>query len=226
MNDNRSKDLRTTAIVFMGLTATMNLLGGIGTVCAAFLTKHWPSMWVFFDYRLLYQTLMIVTIIIGIFCVWSTMGLMRGGKNAYRNAVILLLVGSIVAFIQFYASLQIRGKALPANFKFYTNAITLLIFLLLRLPGIRDRVDFSEPGKGPDKATTGGLTALVTGMVVLTTAIWVGSSHIYQGNNWVHVLRLPLNVSGAILTFGGLARLLWTALDGLIQRRRERVPPE
>jgi len=183
-------------------------------------------MWVFLDYLLLYRTLMIVTIIVVILCVWSTMGLMRGGKNAYRNSVILLLVGSIVAFIQFYASLQIRGKAIPANFKFYTNAITLLIFLLLRLPGIRDRVDFSEPGKGPDKATTGGLTALVTGMVVLTTAIWVGSSHIYIGNNWVDVLQLPLNVSGAILMFGGLARLLWAALGGLTQRRRERDPPE
>ena len=34
---NIGKILWVVAIIFMGLTATMNLLGGTGTVCAAFL---------------------------------------------------------------------------------------------------------------------------------------------------------------------------------------------
>ncbi|MGB2895417.1 MAG: hypothetical protein WBB65_04540, partial [Anaerolineales bacterium] len=64
MNSQQSKGLRITAIVLMGLAASMNILGGIGTVCAAFLTKQFPPMWVFFDYQLEYRTLMITTIII------------------------------------------------------------------------------------------------------------------------------------------------------------------
>ena len=36
MNDKTSKVLRATVIIFMGLTAAMNLLGGAGTICAAF----------------------------------------------------------------------------------------------------------------------------------------------------------------------------------------------
>ncbi|MGB2895624.1 MAG: hypothetical protein WBB65_05605 [Anaerolineales bacterium] len=213
MNSQQSKGLRITAIVLMGLAASMNILGGIGTVCAAFLTKQFPPMWVFFDYQLEYRTLMITTIIIGILCVWSVMGLIRGGKNAFRNAVILLVIGSIVAGIQFYLSLQIRGKATPANVKFFSNFVPLLFFLALRLPGIRDRVDFSDSGTGSDRSTAGGLAAIVAGIIVITASIWIGPSHTFEGVNWVHVLRTPLIIGGAALTMGGLAWMLWTALD-------------
>ncbi|UCF59929.1 MAG: hypothetical protein JSV37_09185 [Anaerolineaceae bacterium] len=226
MRDTTAKTIRTVAIVFMGLTAAMNLLGGIGTVCAAFLTKNFPPMWAFYDYQLRYQILMIVTIIIGILCVWATMGLVRGGKNAYRNALVLLIVGTVVGGIQFFSSLAIRGKATPANIKFFTNAITLLIFLLIRLPGIRERVDFSQSGGGPTEATSGGLTAIVVGSILLTTPIWVGSSHMFQGNNWVDVLRVPLILGGTVFVFGGLGRLLWSALSVIPQRRRGWISPK
>ncbi len=215
MNDKRAKALYTAAIVFMGLTAAMNLLGGAGTVCAAFFTREYPPMWKLLDYQWLYQTLMIVTIVIGLFCVWSTITLLRGKKQAYRNAVILLFIGSIVAGIQVYASLSLRGKAVPANVKLYTNVATLALFLLTKLPGIRDWIDFTKPGNGTDQATTGGLVAFVSGCIVLSIESWVGSSHVFQGNNWVHVLQGPLTIGGTILILGGLALLLRVALDGL-----------
>ena len=214
MNDRKGKALRTIAIIFMGLTAAMNVLGGAGTVCAAFLTREHPSMWVFMDYQLLYQALMIVTIVIGIVNIWSTVKLVRGGENVYRSALIILVVGSIVSGIQMFASLAIRGKALPANMKFYTNLATLLIFLLLKLPGLRDQVDFSKGG-GTDGATAGGLAAIVAGSLTLTTEYWVGSSHVFQGTNWVHVLQMPLLIGGTFLTLGGLALLVWVAKDAL-----------
>jgi len=82
MNDKTGKTLRIIAIIFMGLAAAMNLLGGIGTVCAAFLTKQFPPMWALLDYQWLYQVLMIVTIIIGIAGVWGTIILTKGKENA------------------------------------------------------------------------------------------------------------------------------------------------
>jgi vacuolar-type H+-ATPase subunit I/STV1 len=170
-------------------------------------------MWVFSDYQWLYRSLMIITIIIGILCAWSVMGLIRGGKNAFRNAVILLVVGSIVAGIQYYYSLEIRGKATPANVKFFSNFGPLLFFLALRLPGIRDRVDFSYSGTGSVRSAAGGLAAIVAGILVITTSIWAGPSHTFDGVNLVHVLRIPLLAGGATLSMGGIALLLWTALD-------------
>ena len=223
MSNRTGKALRIVAIVFMALNAAMNLLGGIGTTCAAFLTENFESMMPLLEYQWLYQTLTIVTIAIGLLCIWSAIGLARARKNAYRNALILLVVGTTVAGIHMYASLALRGKAVPANMKFYANAITLLLFLVLGLPGLRERVDFSRSGNGNEGAMSGGLAAMVVGATVLTTELWVGSSHILGAANWVHVLRTPLLAGGTLLLAGGLTLLLWAALGSASRVRADRV---
>ncbi len=146
METKQSRALRVVGIVLMGSTAAMNILGGIGTVCAAFLTKDFPPMWALLDYQWLYQSVMILTIIVGLVGAWATIRLVRGGVNVYRDALILLAVGSVLAAIQMFASLALRGKAVPANMKFYINLLTLIYFLALRLPGLRGKVDFGSPG--------------------------------------------------------------------------------
>jgi hypothetical protein len=199
MGDALGKILRVAAIVLMGLTAAMNILGGIGTVCAAFLTEKYPSMSALLEFRWLYQLVMITTIVLGVAGVWVTIRLIQGGATAYRDAVLLLGAGTAVGAVQVFASLALRGKAVPANMKLYINAFTLVVFLLLRLPGIRERVNFSG---GPDSSTQGlapSMTAILSGALVLTTSFWVGESHIYEGFHWVDVLREPLIGSGVAL---------------------------
>jgi hypothetical protein len=212
MKDPLGKILRIVAIIFMGLTGAMNLLGGIGTVCAAFLTKQFPPMWVFLDYQLLYQSLMIVTILIGLGGIWATIRLVRGGENVYRNALILLLVGTVIAAVQYFASLSIRGKAAPANVKFYINALTLLYVLILRLPGIRERVDFDRSTDDGAGQLAGGMTAIIIGIVVISTSLWVGDSHVYEGVNWTYVLREFLTGSGLACMAMGVIALLAPAV--------------
>jgi hypothetical protein len=227
MNDKLGKVLRTIAIILMGLTAAMNILGGAGTSCAAFFTKKYPPMWALYDYRWLYQALVITTVPLGIAGVWATIALVRGRRRAYRNTLIILVIGTILGAIQMYASLALRGKAVPANVKLYINAITLLAFLLFRLPGIRDRVDF-ESGDGADKTTAGGLSAIVAGCVLLSTAAWAGPSHTYQGTNWVHLFQTPLDIGGALLLAGGIGLLARVALDIVRQEisRADKSPAE
>lgn len=208
MNDKTGRTLRIIAIIFMGLTAAMNILGGIGTVCAAFLTKQFPPMWALLEYQWLYQSLMITTIIVGIAGVWATIVLIRGRATAYRNALIVLVIGSVLGAIQYYASMTLRGSATPANMKFFINALTLLFFLLLKIPGLRDRVDFTKPGDEETQAATVGLTAVVTGLFVLTTSIWAGPSHSIEGENWVLVLQGQLVATGILLTIVGVRSLL------------------
>ncbi len=153
MNDTTGKVLRTVGIVFFGLTTAMNLLGGIGTSCAAFLTKQYPPYWALIkeDMQWLYQGLVITTVIIGLAGIWVIIKLIRGKKNAFRNALIVLVIGTILAGIQYYYSLQLFGKAAPANVKFFTNVITLLLFLVFLIPGIKQRVNFSKNEGGADK---------------------------------------------------------------------------
>lgn len=204
------KGIKITAIIFMAMTAAMNLLGGAGTVCAAFLTKDFPPMWDLLDYQWLYQPLMILTILTGIAGIWITVKLVRGGEKVYRNALIILVIGSVFGLTQYIASQMIRGASAPANVKFYINFVTLLIFLVLRLPGVREKVDFSSSSSS--KGTTGGMAAFVAGTVILSTFVWAAPTHLYMGDNWLMVLELPLLISGTALTLGGL----FAFISGLI----------
>ena len=215
MTKTIGKILWIVAIIFMGLTAVMNLLGGIGTVCAAFLTENYPSMLEIMDYRWLYQLLMVVTVIIGIANVWVIISLIRKREKSYRNAIFILVAGTIVAGIQVYASLALRGKAVPANMKLYTNVITLVLFLILKAPGIREWVDFTTSATNTDEAAAAGMASIVNGLVILTVIKWIGSSHIYMGENWVEVLQTPLLLSGGFLMLSGIGFLLRALREGL-----------
>ena len=215
MNDRTGKTLRTVGLIFFGLTTAMNLLGGIGTTCAAFLTRDYPPYWVLIkeDMQWLYQGLVITTVLIGLVGIWVTIQLARGKKNAFRNALIVLVIGTILAGIQFYYSLQLFGKATPANMKFFSNVVTLILFLIYLIPGIRERVSFSKNNGGTDKNTAGGLAAIVVGILLLTTPVWAGPSHSFQGVNWVNLLQTELNISGILLTGGGVALLMRVFID-------------
>jgi len=210
MKNSFGKILRVVAIVLVAMTAAMNLLGGVGTTCAAFFTKNYPPYWVLIkpvDYRWLYQTLVVTTIAIGIAGIGVTTALLRGKKRAFPNTLIVLGIGTVLSAIQFFTSLAVIGKAAPANVKFYTNVFTLIVFLLLALPAIRARVDFSKGGKGSEPMLGGGMAAMVAGVLILSTPMWVGVSHMYMGTNWVDVLALPMYIAGTLLTVGGLALL-------------------
>jgi hypothetical protein len=226
MEDKTGKNLRMGAIVLMGLTAVMNIAGGIGTTCAAFLTRDFPPMWSLYDYRLLYQFFVVVTTIIGIANVWVTVGLVRGRKNVLRNALITLVLGTIIGAVHVYASATIRGKTVPANFVLYANIITLIVFLILRTPNYRDRVDFSSPGDSGTQSTASGLAAIFSGVLLLSVPMMVGSSHIFEGNNWVDVLGTTINVGGGLLIGGGLLKLFSSKLKAavrLIFREKEAI---
>ena len=213
MESKPNKGLKITAIIFMAMTAAMNLLGGAGTVCAAFLTKKFPPMWDLLDYQWLYQTLMITTILTGIAGIWITIKLVRGGADVYRNTLIILLIGSVLGLTQYIASQVIRGASAPANVKFFTNFVTLLIFLALRLPGIREKVDFTTGTSS--KGTTGGLAAFVAGTVILSTFVWAAPTHVYMGDNWLMVLELPMLISGSLLTCGGLIAFISSLVSSM-----------
>ena len=219
MNDRLGKTLRTVAIILMALTATMNLLGGVGTVCAAFLTEQFESMAPFLEYQLLYQVIMITTIILGVAGVWGTIQLVKRRENAYRNTMIILIIGTVLAGVQYYSSLAIRGSAAPANIKFYTNAITLLFFLFLRIPGIWERVGLETPGGDEGEFPAAGLAAMFTGGIVLTTLLWAGPSHTYNGVNWIHVLRPHLLIIGMVLILGGALGLIADPVRAVVNAR-------
>jgi hypothetical protein len=227
MDNSSGRGLRISAIVFMGLTAAMNLFGGIGTVCAAFLHEAFPvPAWIKNDTT--YQIIMITTIIVGVACVWSTVQLSKGGRGAYRNALIILVVGTALGAYHYIFS-QSLGYGKPANIKFFANVLTLIFFLVLWLPPIRKQVDFTGPLGSGDEAKTSGLSAMLSGVAMLTIYLWAGPSHAFLGGNWIDVLKVPLIAGGSLLTIGGLVTLLWPVLSTLreqqLMKEQEGIAP-
>jgi hypothetical protein len=137
----------------------------------------------------------------------------RGKSNAYRNAIILLILGTIVNGIHVYYSQIVLGSVIPIAITLLTNIITLVLFIIFGTPGLREQIKFDSEGDPISGVSASGLTAILVGMILLSTSSWAGPSHTFDGVNLVHVLRTPLLAGGSLLTMGGLALLLWTALD-------------
>jgi len=209
MENKNARGLKITAIVFMGLNTGMNILGGTGTVCAAFIPLYVMVLGTK-DYQWLYQTLMITTILIGIAGVWSTVKLIKGGKDLFKWALIILIIGTVLSGTQFFASLSIRGAATPANVKFLSNAVTLLLFLILRYTKLGAGVDFSNPSSKADNKMAGGLAAFTSGLAVLSVFIWAGPSHTYMGESWIDIYGQPILFTGAVLVGAGLVSIIWS----------------
>ena len=163
-------------------------------------------------YKPLYQALVIISLAVGIWGIPVTVSLVRGGEKVYRNALLVLLLGAISAGIQMGVSQSVRGASAPVNMRFFLTLFTLAVFLLLRLPPVWQRVDFTQPTKGGSTGASAGTALIVCGIITLTTPLWAGPTHLSpMGENWVSVLQPPLIVSGSGMLLAGVVLLLAAA---------------
>ena len=217
-----AKILRVLAILLLGMTAGMNLLGGAGTFCAAFSNNvgYRMAFKAIMDYRWIYQIVMVTTILTGIAGILALVKFIKGKPGVYRFTMIVLIIGTLLGGTQFFASMILRGKATPANVKFFTNVVTLVYFLILGLPGIKDKVDFSSPSSKSETNAAGGLVAFLAGITTLTIFSWAGPSHTFFGENWVFVFEWPLVVIGTVLILGGFVVMLREVLQQVTKQSK------
>lgn len=207
MRSVRQKVVWIVAVVLFALSAAFDVLGGIGTICAAFFPEKYPPLWSMIDYKWIYQIFMFVTLGLGLVGVWFTMALFREGGKAYRKALILLLVGFVFGGIRVFTSLAIRGKAAPTNVNWYLHIVTLIVFILFQHPKLKDWIRFPGKDDGRVKEVGAGMVSISVGLFLLTSLIWVAPSHTYQGVNWAEVLDVHLYITGGLLFLAGLGCL-------------------
>lgn len=217
------KTLRIVVIVLAALTAAFMLLGGIGTTCVAWGAEKYPPFRGLVSWKWLYQASSVITIATGALGLWFTAGLVRGRRDAYKWTVILLAAGLLVAGSQMIVSEMVRGKSAPNSMRVYITAFTLIVLLLLRIPGIWQRTGLDQPGGGT-KGPAGGLAAIVAGMLTLSVPMWAGPTHIVNGFNLVLVLKWPLLIGGSALTVLGVALLIAAAMPAPVLDRQGPVP--
>jgi hypothetical protein len=216
MSKSLIKIIRITAIVLMGLTVAITLLGGIGSTCAAFLTENFASMGSLIPYKWLYQMLVVISVAAGLFGIRALIGLIKGKPWAYRDTLVVLIVGGTSALIQMITSRALRGASMPTDVRLYITTLTLIVFLLLRLPGVWHRVNFTRH-KGNLPGTAGGMAAISLGLAALTVRLWAGPSHIFNELNYANIWNLPLTAAGWTLTITGIALIVISAAGDSIR---------
>jgi hypothetical protein len=216
-----AKVLRIVGIVFMSLTAAFTLMGGAGTSCVALdPTGYGPKFAGIAPFQWLYILFVIVTLAIGAMGVRAIVLLKRGRSHAYRYSLITLIAGVLVGIIHMAASRQLRGGSMPVDMVVYTTVVTLILFLLFRIPAIWRGVNFTRPEGQPPTGTHAAAIALAAcGLLALTIQFLMAPTHTIGGVNYADVWHAALTAIGLALLAGGAGLFLRDAV-----RKRQPAP--
>jgi hypothetical protein len=201
-----AKALRFIGIVLMALTAGFTLLGGVGTTCAALFPTNWDSMAPLATFQWLYILFVLTGIAIGIAGIRATVLLVKGAPKAYRDTLYALIAGIVIGSIHILVSRALRGKSMPVDAVVYTTVLTLVIFLLFRIPAIWQGVDFAHARSGGN--LTGGAAAIVVGIFTFFIQYFMAPTHTWNGVNYADAFHVSMSITGAALMLGGLV-LAW-----------------
>jgi len=194
-----AKTLRIVGIVLMGLTAVFTLLGGAGTTCVALNpTGYGDKFAAIAALQWLYILFVIVTIAIGVLGVRAVVLLVKGTKNAYRSALIALIAGMVVGVIHMFVSRALRGSSMPVDMVVYVTVLTLMVFLIFRIPAIWQGVNFEKPS-GADKIGPNAVAIplAAAGLLTLTIQFFMAPTHTIGGINYADVWHVTLSLLGA-----------------------------
>jgi len=202
-----AKLLQIIGIVLMSFTAAFTVMGGAGTTCVALAAEKYESMAAIVPYKWLYIIFVLVTTAIGVMGIRAVVLLIKGRPNAYRYSMIALISGIVVGLIHMLVSRGLRGSSMPVDAVVYTTALTLLVFLFFRIPGIWNGVNFDRSKR--ENFTSGGVAAIVTGVLCLTIHIWMGPTHTFGGYNFANVWHTFMQMMGwGLVATGNILLLL------------------
>lgn len=194
-----AKVLRIIGIVLMGLTAAFTLLGGAGTTCVALNPTGYDGKFAgFAPFQWLYILFVLVTVAIGVLGVRAVVLLITGSKKAYNSTLNALIAGSVVNGFHMIVSRQLRGGSMPVDMVFYVNLLTLVVFLLFKIPPIWQGVNYERPSK--DEKFDNKALAIVlasTGVLTLTVQFLMAPTHTIGSINYADVWRVTLSLLGA-----------------------------
>ena len=206
------KLLRIVGIVLMSLTAAFTLMGGAGTSCVALNPTGFGDTFApIAKVQWLYILFVLVTIAIGVMGVRAVVLLVQGKKNAYRYSLIAMILGLVVGGIHMAVSRLLRGSSMPVDAVVYTTVLTLVVFLLFRIPGVWQGVDFEKPAG--DKKTGKQASAIAlsaVGLLTLTIQFLMAPTHTIGEVNYADVWHTALTAIGLALIACGMATALYT----------------
>lgn len=205
------KFLRFVGILFMGITAAVTLLGGVGTTCVALDATKYDSIKAIANYQWLYIAYVVIGVALGVLGIRATIQLIRAKKGAEKSALWILVSGVVIGVVHILTSRALRGSSMPVDGVVYINVLTLVIFLLFQLPKVREMSLFKTE-TADDAAAAGGMTAFVAGLLVLSVQMWAGATHLIDGINYADAFHNALLVIGSVFVLLGIALIAKSVL--------------
>lgn len=205
-----AKTLRIVGIVFMSLTAAFTLMGGVGTTCVAFNPTGYEGKFAgIAPFQWLYIAYVILTVAIGVLGVRAVVLLVKGTGSAYRDAMVALLLGLVIGVMHIATSRLLRGGSMPVDMVVYVTVLTLVIFLLFKLPKVWQGVNFERPSGGDKIGRQAAAIALASsGLLSLTIQFFMAPTHTIGGINYADVWHVTLSLVGAGLILSGVVTAL------------------
>ena len=217
-NSTFAKILRFIGILFMALTGGFTLLGGIGTSCAALNPTGYDSMAPLAPMQWLYILFVLVGIVLGVLGIRATIALIKGREKSYRDALYVLIAGVVIGFIHIFVSRALRGKSMPVDAVVYTTVLTLVIFLIFKIPAIWQGVDFAKARAEKNKPA-GGAAAIMLGIMTLTVQYTMGPTHTWSDVNYADAFNTSMTIIGTGLLFLGMGLFVnWKGLLATIHK--------
>jgi hypothetical protein len=214
-----AKALRFIGILLMALTGGFTLLGGIGTSCAAFNpTGFGESMAPLAKLQWLYILFVLSGIAIGVYGIRTTIMLIKGADKSYRNALYVLTAGVVIGFVHIYVSRMLRGSSMPVDAVVYTTLMTLVVFLLFRIPYLWNGVNF-ESGKNNGNRLAGGSAAILLGLFTLTIQYTMSSTHTWGNINYADAFNTTMTLVGFTLVLSGAGYLIQLSDARIIKKK-------
>jgi hypothetical protein len=184
------------------MTSIFHLMGGVGTSCAAFAAEKF-EMFDIVPYQWAYQLFVLITTVIAILMIRATVQFAKSKEKAYRQAVILLVVGLVITLVHVFVSRAVRGASMPNDARAYLNILTLIVLLLFNIPSIRNQMGFDAPDGGADSGAPLGIVAVLMGFVLLTIHIFAGPTHTWDGINYADIYHIQFQILGWFLVLTG-----------------------
>ena len=202
-----SKILRFLGLLLMSLTAAFTILGGAGTSCAALFPTKWDSMAPLAPFQWLYILYVIVTIAIGVLGIRAVVKLVKGNTDGYKAALIALIAGVLVGGLHIYTSRMLRGSSMPVDAVVYMTMLTLIVFLLFRIPPIWKGVDYSKAPR-KEKKTAAGVSSFAAGLLCLTIQYFMAATHTWSNVNYADAFHATMILSAVACSLVGLTLVI------------------
>jgi hypothetical protein len=216
------KILRFLSILLLSISALFNLLGGVGTTCVALNPAGYGgSFEAIIRMQWLYILFVIITTAFGVMMVRAVFLWIRGRTNAYRYTLISLIGALIVGITHIIASRSLRGGSMPVDVVVYATLITLVIFLIIKVSGIWEKMADARSGSNENDLSA-GVSAIVVGILCFNIDQIMHQSHIINGINYANTFHLPMTFLGWILISVGCFTLF--RVNQLLSKPREVQP--